>query len=161
MSSPIVWNVVKLNCREHWTLTTVSSMKLNPQDLESGLTTLHVTSLGRKQVHKLGPAVYKVALRVAIENNVPRPGKGLGLWLTQSSTLGTKLKQNEVVVTRIASIASHLILKSRHISFLSLYSVISTITKRFFGPAECAVPDKFLNFSPLHHSVRFLHLWEV
>ena len=59
----------------------VSSMKLNPQDhraLESGLTTLHVTRLGRKKVHKVPPelrpqsgqcsgrpqAVYKVALRI-------------------------------------------------------------------------------------------------
>jgi hypothetical protein len=57
MSSPIVLSVVKLNCREHRTLTTVSFMKLNPQDhqaLESGLNTLHVTRLGRKKVHKLG-----------------------------------------------------------------------------------------------------------
>jgi hypothetical protein len=40
-------------------LTTVSSMKFNPhQDrsaLESGLTTLHVTRLGRKKVHKVRP----------------------------------------------------------------------------------------------------------
>ena len=36
----------------------VRSMKLNPQDhraLESGLTTLHVTRLGPKKVHKVGP----------------------------------------------------------------------------------------------------------
>jgi hypothetical protein len=33
-------------------------MKVNPQDhwaLESGLTTLHVTRLGPKKVHKVGP----------------------------------------------------------------------------------------------------------
>jgi hypothetical protein len=58
MSSLIVWSVVKLNCQEHQALTTVSFMKLNPQDhrvLESGLTTLHLTKLGREKVHKLGP----------------------------------------------------------------------------------------------------------
>ena len=57
MSSPIVLIVVKLNCREHRALTTVSSMKLNPQDhraLELGLTTLHVTRLGPKKVYKVG-----------------------------------------------------------------------------------------------------------
>jgi hypothetical protein len=58
MSSPVVLSVVKLNCREHRALTMVSSMKLNPQDhqaLESGQTTVHVTRLGRKKIHKLGP----------------------------------------------------------------------------------------------------------
>ena len=51
-------SVVKLNCREHRALTMVSFMKLNPQDhraLESGLITLHVTTLGPKKVHKVGP----------------------------------------------------------------------------------------------------------
>ena len=51
-------SVVKLNCQEHRALTMVSSMKLNPQDfqaLESGLITLHVTRLGLKKIHKVGP----------------------------------------------------------------------------------------------------------
>ena len=46
------------NAQEHRALTTVSSMKLNPQDhraLESGLTTLHATRLGRNKVHKVRP----------------------------------------------------------------------------------------------------------
>jgi hypothetical protein len=58
MSSPIVLSVVKLNCREHWALTMVSFMKLNPQDhqaLELGLITLHEARLGPKKGHKVGP----------------------------------------------------------------------------------------------------------
>jgi len=50
--------VVKLNCREHRALTMVISTKLNPQDhraLKLGLTTLRVTRLGPKRVHKVGP----------------------------------------------------------------------------------------------------------
>jgi hypothetical protein len=57
MSSPIALSVVKFNCQEHRALTTVCSMKLNPQDhqaLELDLTTLHVTRLGPIEVHKVG-----------------------------------------------------------------------------------------------------------
>ena len=51
-------SVGKLNCREHKTLIMVSSIKLNPQDhraLKSSLITLHVTRLGPKKIHKVGP----------------------------------------------------------------------------------------------------------
>ena len=51
-------SVVKLNYQKHRALTMVSSMKLNPRDhraLQSGLTSLHVTRLGPKKVHKVGP----------------------------------------------------------------------------------------------------------
>jgi hypothetical protein len=50
--------VMKLNCCEHQALTMVNFMKLNPQDhraLELGLITLHVTRLGLKKIHKVGP----------------------------------------------------------------------------------------------------------